>query len=634
MSSTYKRIKVLGKGGFGTVTLVSSKNKNDNRLYVLKEIKLDNEKNKASEAMKEATLMKSLHHPNIIGYVQSFVERDCLCIVMEYADGGDLYSKIRHHKTVLRCRMSEETILDMLVQICLGLKHMHDRHILHRDIKSQNVFLTKSSPAIIKLGDLGISRQLNGSMELARTQIGTPYYLSPEIIAGKHYGKKSDMYSLGVVLFEMMNLELPFQAQNFPQLVTKILAGPLPPLCNEYSLPLRNIVFQLLERDPKNRPSVNSLLRLDILRNRMQILLSQNLLLRTLSSNLHVVSPSLPGENPGTSQSTKLKEMSNAASNARKQHFLRALDRERAIVEAKKVADAALVEEQKRKREEERKQRREMMEKKRREWIAAAKSSAEITIKVSGKSKDLVVSDREITRNKNVGPVSPIQVEMHHVSSSSSNVVNLFEVDPLKDSVSNKTAISEDELVSAAAASVVERKQLQLKHRASSVVVEDTSDAPALGDLQRAVQAWKQSRMQKSRIDPVSTNVSSENAREVSTRLSPSPDISRPTPIERRFSLPSITEVQLALDTPSDAVTDDENKLIQLEIAVQELREDIERALRLAELPVPTGDDADDDDDDSDESELSESSNFDWKKLPRILSSVDEASPGSNDTYV
>lgn len=108
----------------------------------------------------------------------------------------------------------------IFVQICLALKHVHNNNILHRDLKSQNIFLT--SKAIVKLGDFGIAKVLDATDDQAKTQIGTPYYLSPEICESKPYGRASDVWSLGVVLFELAALEMPFQAPSLPMLVQRI----------------------------------------------------------------------------------------------------------------------------------------------------------------------------------------------------------------------------------------------------------------------------------------------------------------------------------------------------------------------------------------------------------------------------
>uniref|UniRef100_A0A2D4NTH2 non-specific serine/threonine protein kinase n=1 Tax=Micrurus surinamensis TaxID=129470 RepID=A0A2D4NTH2_MICSU len=153
---------------------------------------------------------------------------------------------------------SEDQIMDWFVQICLALKHVHDRKILHRDIKSQNIFLTKDGT--IQLGDFGIARVLNSTVELARTCIGTPYYLSPEICENKPYNNKSDMWALGCVLYEMCTLKHAFEAGNMKNLVLKIISGSFPPVSTRYSHELRSLISQLFKRNPRERPSVNSIL--------------------------------------------------------------------------------------------------------------------------------------------------------------------------------------------------------------------------------------------------------------------------------------------------------------------------------------------------------------------------------------
>ena len=127
------------------------------------------------------------------------MDKRCLCIVMDYADGGDLYTKIANQKKIGRGKSScpsgqliltsflsvravcysEDQILDWFVQMALAIKHIHDRKILHRDLKTQNIFMTQSGS--IKIGDFGIARVLQHTYDCAQTAIGTPYYLSPEI---------------------------------------------------------------------------------------------------------------------------------------------------------------------------------------------------------------------------------------------------------------------------------------------------------------------------------------------------------------------------------------------------------------------------------------------------------------------
>uniref|UniRef100_A0A8D2GMX6 non-specific serine/threonine protein kinase n=1 Tax=Urocitellus parryii TaxID=9999 RepID=A0A8D2GMX6_UROPR len=182
---------------------------------------------------------------------------------MEYCDGGDLAKRILRQRGVL---FSEDQILGWFVQISLGLKHIHDRKILHRDIKSQNIFLSKNG-MVAKLGDFGIARVLNNSMELARTCVGTPYYLSPEICQSKPYNNKTDIWSLGCVLYELCTLKHPFEGSNLHQLVLKICQAHFAPISPRFSRDLRSLIPQLFKVSPRDRPSINSILKRPFLEN-------------------------------------------------------------------------------------------------------------------------------------------------------------------------------------------------------------------------------------------------------------------------------------------------------------------------------------------------------------------------------
>ncbi|KAF7652983.1 hypothetical protein LDENG_00089090, partial [Lucifuga dentata] len=250
----YEKVKKIGEGSFGKAVLVKSKQ--DGHQYVIKEIGISGMSSKErQESRKEVAVLANMSHPNIVQYKESFEEGGCLYIVMDYCEGGDLFKKINTQKGVL---FSEQQILDWFVQICLALKHVHDRKILHRDIKSQNIFLTKDGT--VQLGDFGIARVLNSTVELARTCIGTPYYLSPEICENKPYNNKSDIWALGCVLYEMCTLKHAFEAGNMKNLVLKIIRGSYPPVSVHYSQDLRSLLGQLFKRNPRERPSVSSIL--------------------------------------------------------------------------------------------------------------------------------------------------------------------------------------------------------------------------------------------------------------------------------------------------------------------------------------------------------------------------------------
>ena len=220
---------------------------------------------KKKEAHLEGKILKELSHPNIIHFREVINDKDYLYIVMDYADGGDLSMKIKEQNGKF---FQENKILDWFTQICLAIKHIHDRKILHRDIKSQNIFLMKNGQ--IKLGDFGIAKCLNQTIDKAKTYVGTPYYLSPEIINSQPYDFKSDIWSLGVLLYEMCALKMPFDASNLPQLYIKIINCNYPPLNNNYSDELKKLVKAMLNETSLKRPNIGDILNYPIIKSRIK----------------------------------------------------------------------------------------------------------------------------------------------------------------------------------------------------------------------------------------------------------------------------------------------------------------------------------------------------------------------------
>ncbi|KAK6493911.1 serine/threonine-protein kinase Nek1 [Huso huso] len=276
----YTQVNKIGEGSFGKAILVKSKQ--DGKQYVIKEINISRMSNKErEESRREVAVLANMMHPNIVQYKESFEESGCLYIAMDYCEGGDLFKRINIQKGVL---FSEDQIMNWFVQLCLALKHVHDRKILHRDIKSQNIFLTKDGT--IQLGDFGIARVLNSTVELARTCIGTPYYLSPEICENKPYNNKSDIWALGCVLYEMCTLKHAFEAGNMKNLVLKIIRGSYPPVSLHYSYDLRYLIAQLFKRNPRDRPSVNSILEKPFVSRRIEKFLSPQLIAQEFSHTI------------------------------------------------------------------------------------------------------------------------------------------------------------------------------------------------------------------------------------------------------------------------------------------------------------------------------------------------------------
>ncbi|WIA14899.1 hypothetical protein OEZ85_001614 [Tetradesmus obliquus] len=276
----YSKGKLLGKGSFGSAWLCTSKL--DAKNYVIKEVDISRMPRAEREsAEQEAKLLLALKHPNIVRCKECFTSGSKLCIVMDWCSEGDLYSILQKRKGQL---LPEDTVLDWFVQICLGLKHVHDRKILHRDLKSQNIFV--SSGGLLKLGDFGVSKVLGSTAALASTAVGTPYYLSPEICQNRKYNQKSDMWSLGCVLYEMTAMRQAFEAPNMRALITKIIRGAYSPLPPSRSPELRGLIASLLVLDARKRPSINEVLAAPLLRARIARFLDQTLQVHEFSHTI------------------------------------------------------------------------------------------------------------------------------------------------------------------------------------------------------------------------------------------------------------------------------------------------------------------------------------------------------------
>lgn len=256
----YAKIKEIGQGSYGKAVLVQDR---DGKMYVMKVIdmsRMDSKQRK--DAANEVKVLSSLKHPYIVSYRESFTEHRNLAIVMDYADGGDLHDRVVRTRKAGKA-FPEEKILRWFTEATLALKYMHDKHVLHRDLKSQNLFLTSQDR--LRIGDFGISKVLESTAAFAKTTIGTPYYLSPEICMEKPYSFSSDVWALGCILYEMAALHVPFDAGSLKSLVHKITRGPTPVLPSSYSSDLRQLCGDLLNRDNTQRPSAAEILQRPII---------------------------------------------------------------------------------------------------------------------------------------------------------------------------------------------------------------------------------------------------------------------------------------------------------------------------------------------------------------------------------
>lgn len=268
----YRCLKRLGKGSYGTVYLVCHRKSGATCCLKRMSLKSMSEQERA-RALQEAELLARLDHPNIVAYVDSFVARSRLHLFMQYCEGGDLdvhLSRIR----AAGGAVAESSVLDWASQMAFALSYLHERRVLHRDLKAANVFLTRSG--VVKLGDFGVSRVLSATQELASTFVGTPYYLSPELLDNRPYNAASDVWAYGCIVYEMCTFCHPFEAADFPSLAVRILHAEPPALPQpRYSAQLAALVARLLRKRPEERATLKQVLAAPIVQARMARLIEE-----------------------------------------------------------------------------------------------------------------------------------------------------------------------------------------------------------------------------------------------------------------------------------------------------------------------------------------------------------------------
>lgn len=274
----FQQKKVLGEGAYGKV--YKALRMSDNKIYAVKVIDLNKLSfREVEDAVNEIRIMASMTSPFILSFYEAFCDdtKKKLCIVTEYAQLGDLSHLIERRKRKSR-PLQESQIWRFLLEILEGLRILHSCGVVHRDLKSANILL--SGPDLVKIGDLGISTVLHKqkqmqSKEMARTQIGTPLYLAPEVWKNRPYDQKCDMWSLGVLLYEMMTFNFPFLGRNQDELARRVCAGAytIPKSVEKmYSIELQSILRKLLVVNPNDRPSVDELFNIQSVKCHMDLL--------------------------------------------------------------------------------------------------------------------------------------------------------------------------------------------------------------------------------------------------------------------------------------------------------------------------------------------------------------------------
>ncbi|XP_066034421.1 serine/threonine-protein kinase Nek2 isoform X2 [Chamaea fasciata] len=259
----YEVLLTIGAGSYGKCRKV--RRKADGKILVWKELDYGMMTESEKQMLvSEVNLLRELRHPNIVRYYDRIVDRSSttLYIVMEYCDGGDLASLIARSAKE-RHFLDESFILRVLTQLTLALKECHRRSdggvTVHRDLKPANVFL--DSKQNVKLGDFGLARILHHDTSFATTFVGTPYYMSPEQMNYMSYNEKSDIWSLGCLVYELCALSPPFTAYNQKDLAEKIREGRFRRIPYRYSDELNDLLKEMLNVKDYCRPSVENILQ-------------------------------------------------------------------------------------------------------------------------------------------------------------------------------------------------------------------------------------------------------------------------------------------------------------------------------------------------------------------------------------
>lgn len=253
-----ERVSYIGKGQFACCQLV--REIATFQLFVAKCVKLGSlSESYQALAHQEVFLLEALSHPFVVAYHDSFLleHQNVLIILMEHCEGGDLRNLIAE-KAAAGTQLPESQIMTWFAQLILALQYVHGEKVLHRDLKCSNIFLVNGG-SVLKVGDFGISRILE-SQEVAMTLVGTPYYLSPEVCSNETYSWKSDLWSLGCVLYELCTFKHAFEHTTLQGLVHKIKSGNYEPIPDLYSKELHDLIRQLLTTSVDLRPSVDDVI--------------------------------------------------------------------------------------------------------------------------------------------------------------------------------------------------------------------------------------------------------------------------------------------------------------------------------------------------------------------------------------
>ncbi|KAF8596937.1 Pkinase-domain-containing protein [Ceratobasidium sp. AG-I] len=252
----YSTIRKVGQGASGHVFV--AKNLVDGQKVAIKQMDLTQQPRKEL-IVNEIIVMKESRHPNIVNFLESYLLRTDLWVVMEYMEGGALTDVIENNT------LAEDQISSICLETCKGLGHLHTQNIIHRDIKSDNVLLDAAGH--VKITDFGFSAKLTDQKSKRATMVGTPYWMAPEVVKQKEYGPKVDIWSLGIMAIEMIENEPPYLDEEPLKALYLIATNGTPTLKKPETLSreLKSFLSVCLCVDVKSRATADELLNHEFL---------------------------------------------------------------------------------------------------------------------------------------------------------------------------------------------------------------------------------------------------------------------------------------------------------------------------------------------------------------------------------
>ena len=250
INDRYEIIRMIGEGGMANVYLAQDTILDRKVAVKILRGDLAGDEKFVRRFQREAISASSLTHPNIVEMYDVGEDDGKYFIVMEYVDGKTLKSLIKR-----RGSLTLPEVIDIMMQLTSGLACAHDSYIIHRDIKPQNIMILDDGK--VKITDFGIAMALN-SNELTQTNsvMGSVHYLPPEQANGNGATIKSDIYSLGILMFELLTGKLPFKGENAVEIAIKQMKEQIPSVCKinpDIPQSVENIILKACAKNPKNR---------------------------------------------------------------------------------------------------------------------------------------------------------------------------------------------------------------------------------------------------------------------------------------------------------------------------------------------------------------------------------------------